>query len=127
MMDGYVVAPEGTEVELGNGVRHIAQLDNGEIFVAFEGERPCAGALMIAHDEVLDWWWHSVRHVTPTGPEAFYLVTAAHFETLSTGVLAAATRLSTGNVLVQTNGEEIPGAIWGSVAASYIDERLVAV
>jgi hypothetical protein len=127
MDGGYVVAPEGTDVELGNGVRHIAQLENGEVFVAFEGDRPCAGALLIPAEDSLPWWWHKVRTVAPSGPEAFYIVTAEQFENLTTGIIAAATRLSSGNVLVQTNGHLILGAIWGSVAVSYIDERLATV
>jgi len=120
----YIFAPNGTQVSLGDGVRHIAQLENGEVFVAYEGERPCAGALLIEHQEELDWWWHRVRWVTPTGPEAFYVVSPGQWDNLPTGILAAATRLASGNVLVQTNGEPILGAIHGAVAMSYVDERI---
>jgi hypothetical protein len=126
-MDGYVVAPHGTEVELGNGVRHIAQLENGEVFVAFEGDRPCAGALLIS-DELTPWTIRRVRKGRPVigEEEAFYLLPASRLEDVMSKVTAA-TLLASGNVLVMTNGEEIPGAIWGSVAVSYIDERLATV
>ena len=126
MLDGYVVAPEGTEVKLGNGVRHIAQLESGEVFVAFTGEVPCAGALLLNDNNGvdLDGWWFQVRRVTPSGPEAFYLLSQERFDALDPAEFAAASKLVTGNVLVQTQGNEIAWALWGSKAVSYIDERV---
>jgi hypothetical protein len=137
-LDGYVITATGAEAleAFGRpGVRHIATLESGEGFVAFEGDRPAAGALLIASDEALPWWWHKVRNLAPAGPEAFYLLTAARFADFVYAELGrgfvepvvAATLLATGNVLVQTNGfEVIPGAIWGSTAVSYRDVRLEA-
>jgi hypothetical protein len=40
------------------------------------------------------------------------------------GVVQAAAYLTSGNVLVQTNGEVVDGAIWGSKAVSYLDARI---
>jgi hypothetical protein len=129
MPDGYVVADPGTDPEAvfnQPGVRHVAILENGELFAAFDGDQPCAGQLLLNSDEALPWWWHKVRTVQPSGPEAFYLFTSEGFDGLKMGVIAAASRLHTGNVLVQTNGEELEGALWGSRAERYLDERLVS-
>lgn len=129
MFDGYVVADPGTDPEAvfnQPGVRHVAVLENGELFVAFEGDRPCAGALLLnAPDEEQDSWWWKVRRIAPSGSEAFYLLSRGVFDRLLMGQIQAASYLTTGNVLVQTNGEEIPDALWGSKAVSYLDTRVL--
>jgi hypothetical protein len=142
-MDGYVIADPGTDPEAvfnEPGVRHVAILENGELFVAFEGERPCAGALLLnTPDTDQDGWWYRVRKGIASGPEGFYLLSRERFQEFLTTrpsdprapvrlsePLVAASVLTSGNVLVMTNGEEIPGAIWGSKAERYLDARMVS-
>ena len=129
-MNGYVITgsvADAAAVFGVSGVRHVAALDNGEGFVAFDGDQPCAGALLLASDDQ-DGWWYQVRKVAPTDEvEAFYLLSAEHFaERVSrkTGHITAATRLTSGNVLVSTDGATIDGAIWGARATSFLDVRV---
>jgi len=127
-MDGYVIADPGTDPEAvfnEPGVRHVAILENGELFVAFIGDRPCAGALLLnSEDQPI--WCAQDRHRTPHGGEAFYLLDRESFDHLLLRQIQAASYLTSGNVLVQTDGEEIFGPIWGSKAVSYLDARMVS-
>jgi hypothetical protein len=127
-MDGYVIAPEGTDPEMvfnRPGVRHVAILESGELLVAFIGDRPCPGKLLLNSDDQPG-WWHSVRRIAAGGPEAFYLLDRETFDHLLMRQIQAASYLTSGDVLVQTDGEEIFGPIWGSKAISYLDERIWA-
>jgi hypothetical protein len=119
-MDGYVVAPEGTEVELGNGVRHIAHLDNGEVFVAFEGDIPCGGRLLL-NDPDQDGFWYRPRRIAPTAsdePDTFVQVTADHFRQIDPLCIRMASVLTDGTVLLVTTPDAIPAAsaIWTASA-----------
>jgi hypothetical protein len=139
-LDGYVVAPAGTEVELGNGVRHIAHLDNGEVFVAFEGEIPCGGRLLL-NDPDQDGFWWKVRRVAPTSkvrrygpafsdePETFVQVTANHFRQIDPLCIRMASVLTDGTVLLVTTPDAIPAvsALWTASAEWFLDERLATV
>jgi hypothetical protein len=142
-MDGYIITATAEQAiaAFGEpGVRHVAELESGEGFVAFEGDRPCAGALLLnAPDTDQDGWWYRVRKGIASGPEGFYLLTRERFKEFLTTrpsdprapvrilePLVAASVLTTGNVLVMTNGEAIEGAIWGSKATSYRDTRVEA-
>jgi len=130
-MDGYVVAPEGTEVELGNGVRHIAHLDNGEVFVAFEGDIPCGGRLLL-DDPDQDGFWYRPRRIAPTAsdePETFVQVTAEHFRQIDPLCIRMASVLTDGTVLLVTTPDAIPAvsALWTASAEWFLDERLATV
>jgi hypothetical protein len=130
-MDGYVIAPNGTEVQLGNGVRHIAHLDNGEVFVAFEGDIPCGGRLLL-NDPDQDGFWYRPRRIAPTSsdePETFVQVTADHFRQIDPLCIRMASVLTDGTVLLVTTPDAIPAAsaIWTASSEWFLDERLELV
>jgi hypothetical protein len=126
-MDGYVVTETHAEAIAAfdeESVRHVALLENGEGLVAFDGDRPCVGALMVAADPFLI--FDKVKKRSPFGGdgiEAFYLVTPVHAYAIRDRITAA-TVLTSGNVLVETDGADVPGAIWGSMATSWLDNRV---
>jgi hypothetical protein len=133
-MDGYGYVVTATAAEAAaafdrEGVRHAAALENGEGFVAYQGERPAAGQLLVpAEDQPGTWAFLKLRAPHgPTATEAFYLFDWGTFEHVrNSPAIEAVTFLASTNVLVQTDGTPLDGALWGSRATSWLDTRVLA-
>lgn len=132
-MDGYVItehAEEALAAFSDESVRHVAVLDSGEGFVAFEGPaQPAPGSVLLSRD--MESWLPTLDKVRKSGPqvgdvEAFALISAAQFGELIVRdtPLVGVTVLTSGNVLIQTR-TAIPGAIWSATATSWLDKRLM--
>lgn len=126
-MDGYVITATADEALAAwgrPGVRHVAELDTGEGFVAFDGPIPAAGLVMEAGDD--DGWWFRVRRVAPSSdhePETFGLYGADAFRALPPFVVRQASMVGAGMVLALTLGKQTT-ATWQADATRYLDVRV---
>jgi hypothetical protein len=134
-MDGYIITSDAATAIAAfedASVRHAAVLDNGQGFVAFEGDTvPCPGRLLL-NDPDQDGFWYRPRRVAPTAsdePETFVQVTARHFRQIDPLCIRMASVLTDGTVLLVTTPDAIPAAsaIWTASAEWFLDERLELV
>jgi hypothetical protein len=139
-MDGYMITDDHATALASfenESVRHVAVLDNGQGFVAFEGEHlPCRGNLLL-NDADQEGQFAKVRRTGPQvrvrrgvfsdEPETFAIVTMQHFLHLDPIVVRMASVLTNGTVLLVTLPDSIPAdsAIWTASAEYFLDKRLL--
>lgn len=131
MADLYVITPRAEDAMecFGlHGVRHVAELDSGEGFVACDHRNTPPVPGTVFYDESDDgWWWFKIRKVAPTSahdPEIFGLYTAEAFKQMAPIAIQMATPVGMDLVLVMTYGKQ-PNAIWQASATRYLDRRIV--
>jgi hypothetical protein len=133
MGDLYVItqkAEDAMECFGLNGVRHVAELDSGEGFVACDTRvtSPVAGVVFedIGDDGTFA-MRPKIRRTTPPfgggAIETFGLYTKETFVMMPPMVVEAVSFVGMGLVLAMTTGKQ-PGAIWQATALSYRDVRV---
>ena len=131
MADLYVITPKAEDALecFGlNGVRHVAELDTGEGFVACENRVNAPVAGVVFRDESDDEFWFGpkIRRIAPTSdhdPEIFGLYSAEAFRAVNPLGIQMASMVGMGLVLAMTYGRT-QGAIWQASATRYLDARL---
>ena len=129
MPDGYVITPSGADALMAwgkPGVRHCATLDNGQGFVAFDGDVPAAGALL-ENVETMDFFWlvPKIRHLAPL-PESvdhFGLYTSEGFRSLLANRIIMASLLTDDTILAITTAPQ-DAAFWSATTVSFLDVRV---
>lgn len=137
-MDGFILtqtAEDALDTWGKPGVRHVAALDSGEGFVAFDGDIPVSGLVMenlggstifgsLPQQDTPDGWWWQVRRLAPVDgvQETFGLFAADTFRVLRSSDVLMASMVGAGLVLAITAGP-LDGAIWKATSTEWRDVR----
>jgi len=130
-MDGYTLtvgSPLDPLTPMPDGVRYVAELADGTGFVAWDERPPAiAGTVLIAEEPDDGWWWFKIRKLAATEADHFYLLSRDAFDLIADeqpAMIRAATRVTDGRVIVQTDTPLMLFGGWGGHAVRYVQREL---
>jgi hypothetical protein len=132
-MDGYLIARlapgEAEEIFAQQQVRHVAELADGNTFVAFDGELPYAGGMILEVEQgAQDYLFPlmpKIRRVTPIDGRTEYLALYTVKELLSANnPVLQVSAIGCDLVLVLADRPTRGTPVWASHSERILDKRL---